>query len=358
MNRLHDALRPFATTPRPRFPVATRGPHRSAPPLVSLLIPVYNSGAYISAAIRSALAQDYPELEIIISDDASTDGSAAQIHALVRDDPRVRFVAQPRNLGMVANWNWCLAQARGTYVKFLFGDDVHTSPHSIARLVQLLDAHPLAVIATSARELIDGDSRPVGVWNHLRTPGWHPGQAVVSRCFLSGRNLIGEPSAVLLRRAALDRGFDPALRQLVDLEMWLHLLHRGDLVYTPEALVAFRQHARQQTQVNARHAVGQIESVGLIDRYLGSAAKRRAAGIGEFNYRFIQFRTLHALRKVALRQPRCQAAADDLARQLSPVWHFACHLRHRLARPFENLARSLQKRERPRRLRPVATGLA
>lgn len=329
--------------------MATRVPPRGCPPPVSLLIPAYNSGAYIAAAIRSALAQDYPELEIIISDDASTDGSAALIHALVHDDPRVRFVAQPHNLGMVANWNWCLAQARGTYVKFLFGDDVLTSPHSVARLAHLLDAHPRAVLATSARELIDGNSRPVGVWNHLRTSGWHSGTAVVSRCFLSGCNLIGEPSAVLLRRSALARGFDPALRQLVDLELWLHLLQRGDLVYAPEALVAFRQHARQQTQINGRSAVGQIETLGLIERFLGTVERRRAAGIGEFDYRFIQFRTLHALRKAAHRHPRCEAAAGALARQLSPGWRLTCHLRHRLTRPFENLARSLRKRERPHR---------
>ena len=351
MNRLHEALRPPATPARPRFPSNARLPRRGYPPPVSLLIPAYNSGAYIAAAIRSALAQDYPELEIVISDDASTDGSAALIRSLVREDPRVRFVAQPRNLGMVANWNWCLAQARGTYVKFLFGDDVLTSPDSVARLVHLLDAHPLAVLATSARELIDGNSHPAGVWNHLRTPGWHPGPAVVARCFLSGCNLIGEPSAVLLRRAALERGFDPALRQLVDLELWLRLLQRGDLVYTPESLVAFRRHARQQTQINARSAVGQIETLGLIERFLGTAERRRAAGIGEFDYRFIQFRTLHALRKAARRHPRCQAAADALARQLPPGWRFTCHLRHRLARPFENLARSLRKRERP--LRPA-----
>lgn len=357
MNRLHDPLR-LSVHARARLHPAAPIARSARAPLVSVLVPTYNCGPFLAAALRSILAQDYPNLEILISDDASTDNSVATIRAIVRHDPRVRFVAQAHNLGMVANWNWCLREARGAYVKFLFGDDAFTSPHSIARLVHLLEAHPPAVLATSARELIDEHSRPAGVWNHLRTPGRHAGAAVISRCFRSNHNLIGEPSAVLLRRSALDRGFSPDLRQLVDLEFWLHLLQRGDLVYTPEALVAFRLHAGQQTQANDRRAVGQLETVRLLDQFLGSAERRRAAGIGEFDFRFIQFRTLHSLRKASLRQPLCREPADELAGQLPPRWRLACALRHRLVRPFENLLRSLRKRERPRRLRPAATGLA
>lgn len=316
----------------------------AARPLVSVLLPTYHYARYLPEAIESVLAQDYPNLEIIISDDASPDGSADILRAYAARDPRIRAVAHEQNLGMVANWNWCLQQARGTYVKYLFGDDRLASPHAISRLVDLLESSPRASLAASARVLIDHDSRVTGVWNDLRQDRTLGGRRAILDCLFHNRNLIGEPSAVLFRRDAALRGFSPWLRQLVDMEMWFHLLLQGDLAYTAEPLCAFRRHGAQQTAVNRAARTGDLEMVHIITRYLERKELRREAALGEFGYRQIIFRSAHYLRKAARHQPEFAPLADQLEQSLPWRWRAPCWVAHRVTRPFENLARSVQKR--------------
>src|ERR1039458_5233071 len=93
------------------------------PPRVSVLTPTFNYARYLPEAIESVLQQDFRDFELLIADDASTDGSAEIIHRYAAKDERIRFKIHSKNLGMVSNWNWCLSDARGEYVKFLFGDD-------------------------------------------------------------------------------------------------------------------------------------------------------------------------------------------------------------------------------------------
>jgi glycosyltransferase involved in cell wall biosynthesis len=91
-------------------------------PLVSVLIPTYNQGRYVATTMQSALSQDYPNLEVIVADDCSTDDTAAVVECL--DDARLRFAPSPRNLGRVANYRRGLyALARGEWVLNLDGDD-------------------------------------------------------------------------------------------------------------------------------------------------------------------------------------------------------------------------------------------
>ncbi|MBI2513783.1 MAG: glycosyltransferase family 2 protein [Opitutae bacterium] len=325
-------------------PVDPTPPARAAAPLVSLVIPTFNYARFLPAAIASALRQDYPNLEILISDDASTDDSVAVIRRLAASDPRVRIVSQPRNLGMVAHWNWCLRETRGAYIKFLFGDDAFNSAHAISRLVDLLETHPSAVIATCARRVMDEASRPLDLWNPLRRAGLHGGRDVIGRCFIANQNLIGEPSAVLLRRSALDRGFSPGFRQLVDLELWLHFLEQGDLAYTPEPLVAFRRHDAQQSHLNHSRAIAQLETLQLIAQFLDRPEKRTAARLSEFDYRLIQFRATRYLRKAGRRLPGAVLLASEVTAPLPSAWRLACQVRHAVQRPLENLSRSLEKR--------------
>jgi glycosyltransferase involved in cell wall biosynthesis len=313
-------------------------------PLVSVLIPTYNYARYLAEAIESVLAQDYPNLEIILSDDASTDASAEIIRRYAARDPRIRARIHGQNLGMVANWNWCLSEARGVYVKYLFGDDRLATPQAVTQLVALLESNPRAVLAASARVLIDHDSQVTGLWNDLRTAGLRDGRRAILDCLFNNRNLIGEPSAVLFRRIPALRGFSPGLRQLVDMEMWFHLLLQGDLAYTPDPLCAFRRHGAQQTVVNSVNRTGDLEMVHIITRYLESRELRAQASLSEFAYRQILFRTSHYLRKAARREPQYLPIALQLESHLAPRWRAVCWLNHRLQRPFENLRRSIQKR--------------
>lgn len=309
-------------------------------PKISVLLPTYNYARYLPLAIESVLAQDFPDFELIISDDASRDESAAIAGLYAARDARIRFHRHETNLGMVGNWNWCLRQARGTYVKFLFGDDALATPDALRTLAGLLDAHPTAAFAGSARALLDAASRQTGLWDDLE-PGLHAGPALAIRCLRRRRNLIGEPTSVLLRRAPADRGFDPAYRQIVDLEMWFHLLLQGDFVYTARPLCAFRRHEGQQTVANNRERVTDQEMVNLLDRYVASARLGTHLTSGSLAHRQIIFRQVYYMRKARATQPDSLRVLQQLRRQLPLPWYSLCWVWHRLARPLENLHRKL-----------------
>ncbi|EKS73276.1 family 2 glycosyl transferase [Burkholderia sp. SJ98] len=111
-------------------------------PLVSVLVPHHNLGAYLEDTVRSALASDYANLEVVVVDDASTDGaSIAAVERLETGaDPRVRVVRLPQNLGLAATRNVSLAHARGTYALTLDADDL-IDPRFVGIAVTGLERH-------------------------------------------------------------------------------------------------------------------------------------------------------------------------------------------------------------------------
>jgi len=311
---------------------------------LSVLIPTYNYARYLPEAIESVLAQDFTDFEILISDDASTDDSAAIIRSYAARDSRIRVQLHPANIGMVANWNWCLQQARGDYVRYLFGDDCLASRFALGRMVAMLDAHPQATLAASARLILNEDSEVTGLWDELHRPGVHNGPQTVARCLRANRNLIGEPSAVMFRRAANGRAFDPTMRQIVDLEMWFHLLLQGDLIYTPEPLCVFRRHRGQQTAANRESRVGDLEMIDLLTEFLAEPTFRARTGLSLLAYRRVIFRGLYYLRKSAPSDPKLKTIPGLLRAQLPRHWWILCWLLHRATQPFENFGRALRLR--------------
>ena len=318
-------------------------------PKISVLMPTFNYGRFLPEALESVLAQDCDDWELLVSDDASADDTAEVLRRYAAADPRIRLVIQSANLGLAANWNWCLAHARGRYVKFLFGDDVLAAPGALSRLAGLLDAHPDARLAASARLLLDRDSRITGEWAPL-APGLHSGPHTVVRCLRTRRNLIGEPSAVMFRRADAARGFDAAFRQLIDLEFWCHLLLDGNLAYTDAPLAGFRRHGRQQTAVNHRLHRPELEAVALLHRYAGAPGLAAALPPGGLAHRRVQYEQFHYARKLAARDPVAAVEAARLRRELPAFWRLVLGAAHRAGRPFEHLARRV--------VRLAAAGLA
>jgi glycosyltransferase involved in cell wall biosynthesis len=220
---------------------------------VTVCIPSYNNARFIAKAIGSVLCQTLANFELLIIDDCSTDGTRETAAAFASRDPRIRLLANERNLGMVQNWNRCLREARGDYVKFLFSDDLLCSPHALERMASVLDENREVVLVSSARQIIDDESRVVEELSHFPDGIRSPGKEIINTCLagmLREHNPIGEPSAVMFRRSMARRGFDLRYRQLVDLEMWFHLLEQGEYVHIADPLCAFRRHEGQQTRAN------------------------------------------------------------------------------------------------------------
>ncbi|HWD20742.1 MAG TPA: glycosyltransferase family A protein [Verrucomicrobiae bacterium] len=304
---------------------------------VSVLIPTYNYGRYLAEAVESVLSQDFTDFELLIMDDCSTDDTATVARRYAARDARVRFAVQTQNVGMVENWNHCLREARGEHVKFLFGDDRLCSPSALRKLVALLEQNPSATLAASARVIFDENSRPVDLYRDL-PDGLHEGRSVIASILRQGgKNIVGEPSVVLFRKRDASRGFDPQYKQVVDVEMWFHLLQNGRLAYTTEALCGFRVHSLQATERNFVSGVAWREYVQYFSSYALQPWMPRDAICA------ILFR----VRRLRSAEPSAAAWVERLQQRLGPGWRwaYAWHvLKYRLAKPFHNLRHSLAKR--------------
>lgn len=236
-------------------------------PLVSVCMPVYNSAGFLAEAIESILKQSFTDFELLIMDDCSTDNSREIISRYASQDSRIVAVFNTDNLGMVNNWNACLVSARGEYVKFLFGDDLLASQVTMERMVAVLAEESSVSLVATARNIINAHSAVVKVVSSFPDGVVRPGTVIINRCLSTQKNLVGEPSVVMFRNRQASRGFDARYNQLVDLEMWFHLLEQGDFAYIAAPLSSFRNHDEQQTKKNVRNLVHVDEMLALMADY-------------------------------------------------------------------------------------------
>lgn len=313
-------------------------------PKVSVLVPTYNYGHFLAEALESIRRQDFQNFEVIISDDASADNTAEVAHRFVRQDDRFLFFRHEENIGMVKNWNWCLARARGTYVQFLFADDFFVRTDALSRLSGELDKFPGSGLAVASRYISDASSRLIYRLNDLGRSGNYAGESVIRRCLFRGANLIGEPSVVMFRRSLAQRGFDIEFRQAVDLEMWCYLCSQAEVSFLDEPLCAFRRHEAQQTAVNVRANAGELELYHIFERY-------KPLLMGELNSissRVYYYATVFGVIKSIRRSGMSPHEAGLLIIKLSnviPWWAWApAYLVYRIAKQAQSTARSIRKR--------------
>lgn len=134
-------------------------------PKVSILIPVFNRETFVADCIQSALSQTFTDFEVIVVDNASTDRSWEVAKAFASLDPRVRVFRNDSNLGPVRNWQRCLDNATGEFVKFLFSDDL-ILPEFLAVTLPIFDEGDIAFVSTAA---FVGESLQRGIVHYLDT---------------------------------------------------------------------------------------------------------------------------------------------------------------------------------------------
>lgn len=206
---------------------------------VSLLVTVYNRELYLAACLDSILSSTYRDFEVIIVDDASTDGSFAIAAEYTKRDPRFFLVRNPVNLGDYGNRNRAASFARGNYLKYLDADDL-IYPHALTVMVEAMERFPEAALALSLNQ-----PDPPQPYPFLTSP------QEVSRAQYLGRGLLDVgPSAALIRRKRFEEigGFS-GLPYIGDSELWFHLARRWPVVSLPPALVWWRQHEGQQIRL-------------------------------------------------------------------------------------------------------------
>jgi glycosyltransferase involved in cell wall biosynthesis len=224
---------------------------RLTPPAVSVCIPSHNYAQFLPEAVESVLGQSHRDLELVIFDDGSSDGSFETAQRYASEDGRVRVATHPgrANRGIVATLNASVAEAGGGYVAFLAADDV-LGPDSVERRLGAIHDDPAVAFVYGRIETLDADGRPTG-----RISG-HPPDVV---CGFNAtddlfhvlllRDFVPAPS-VLLRRSAFEEagGFDERL-YYCDWELWIRLMARFQTRFLGGApLAGFRVHGNALTQ--------------------------------------------------------------------------------------------------------------
>lgn len=209
--------------------------------LVSVCIPTYQGAAFLGAAIDSVLQQGLQDFELIVIDDCSTDGTEELVRRYT--DTRIRYLHNTANLGPEGNWNRCLEEARGRYIKILPQDDV-LAPDCLLRQAEILaqDSSERLALVFSARAVIDSKGRTLLRRGYGSASGIVPAATLRRRCLRRGTNLVGEPGAVMFRRS-LSQGigaFCGDIGYVIDLDYWFRLLDHGDAYYFAEPLASFR----------------------------------------------------------------------------------------------------------------------
>jgi glycosyltransferase involved in cell wall biosynthesis len=213
----------------------------SMAPRISVCIPAYNGAEFIGEAIRSVLGQNFGDLELVIIDDGSTDGTVDVARGF--DDPRVRLIVNPQNLGQRENWDKALDEARGEFFKLLPQDDF-LYPDCLRRQVEVFDdpANTGVTLVCGARNIVDRRGHILMKRPYGKKRGRIDGRRAVRDCVRAGTNLIGEPAAVLIRAEFARKvgRFDDTNFYVLDLDFWSRALAEGDLYVVPEVLAAFR----------------------------------------------------------------------------------------------------------------------
>jgi glycosyltransferase involved in cell wall biosynthesis len=236
-------------------------PQRSVPH-VSVCVCTYNGDLVLRRAMDSILGQTHADLEVLVVDDASSDGTAEVVRSY--GDSRIRLVQNAHNLGNARNRSLAIQLSRGSLVKFVDQDD-WISPTCVAEHARLFDAHPRVGLTFSRRSLsLDeprgGDAR---AWQkkysdlHRRFVALdeiNAGPKLLKEYVAAGLrdNWIGEPTCVMLRRTSLTRSllFNRFLRQMIDMDLWIRVMAFCDIGFLDAELATRSIGSVQETGVN------------------------------------------------------------------------------------------------------------
>lgn len=222
-------------------------------PLVSIVIPGFNQAEFLDQAITSVLTQDYPNIELIVLDDGSTDGTR---DVLEKYTGRFHWDSHA-NMGQANTLNKGWTMCKGTYLSYLAADDF-LLPGAVSAAVALLNARSDIVLTYCDYNIVDGRSR---VLRCKRTPEYNYWDLAVK--------MVCHPGpAAFFRRDAFERAglWNPSLRHVPDFEYWLRLGLEGKFQRIPQVLAAYRLHNRSQSfgPVEQRRAE---EIVGVLSDY-------------------------------------------------------------------------------------------
>ncbi|MBL8449926.1 MAG: glycosyltransferase [Dechloromonas sp.] len=322
------------------------GPDRGTP-TVSVIMPAYNSEAYIEEAALSVLGQTYRDLELIVVDDGSKDGTLSVVQALARSDSRLTVLAQPNSGRPSIARNRGLERARGRYLAFLDSDDLWF-PDRVERMVAGLDRHPHWVAVFHDLKLIAADGSDLGQtyladadFLERAKPWIKPCDEAWWECdarffvFMSLQYAAVHTQSVMIARERLADSrvdFDSGFVVCEDIDLWIRVAMQGSMGYLDQILSAYRQHPTSVTRDPYRYVSESVRFhehnrlrldplLGREDRFL--YAKKVASYLRDLGYAAYSRQDMAKAREAYLRALRLAGVAGDclaLAKTALPGW--------------------------------------
>ena len=254
-------------------------------PLVSIIIPAYNARPFVDEAIDSALGQTYPNCEVIVVDDGSTDGTGEWLEKQYGE--RIRYFRKA-NGGLSSARNLAMRHAMGEYVQFLDADDL-IHPEKAALHAAYLQAHPdVDVVYCHGLRFQGRPDQDLRDWP--RQALYRSGQIFAS--MIDGGYLMTHMT--LSRRECLDRvgGFDESLTRCVDWDFWLRLAHLGAAFsyLEGEPMAFYRTHENDRRHGFVEHAQNGLRVLAKVEEYVPDPGERQRIGLrrsqGRWHFRY------------------------------------------------------------------------
>jgi len=250
-------------------------------PLVSIITPSFNQASYLEQTIQSVLSQDYPRLEYLVVDGASTDGS---VDIIKKYADKLAYWVSEKDSGQAEAINKGMARAQGDIVAWLNSDDTYL-PGVVSAAVKAFDANPEAVLVYADMLAVNERGQTT---NKLKVQQLTLEDLL---CF----QIIGQP-AVFMRRAAFEHagGLDLTFHFLLDHLLWIRIAQQGRIVHVNQTWSAARYHAAAKNRAKAsefgREAFRILESVERDDHLapvLAKVSRRATASAQRVDARYL-----------------------------------------------------------------------
>lgn len=215
-------------------------------PLVSLCVPTYNRAASLRVTLPTILNQRYPNVEILISDNGSTDDTEATCREAASLDSRIRYFRHPSNIGLYENHNFLLDQSRGEFVCFFHDHDTRVST-IVSEYIEFLDANPRVGVVCSDWNVVDESGAILGSRDHA-VATITDGRAFIEQTIRAGRCSVGAPGAMIRRAALGDFRFDEAgAIGFGDFVLWFKIAETWAIGHVAKRLWSWTQEPHAQS---------------------------------------------------------------------------------------------------------------
>ena len=219
-------------------------------PIVTVAIPTFNRVAWLKDCVSSVLAQSYQRFEVLVSDNASTDGTAVFLETI--SDPRLRVMRHDSNIGLNRNWNACLTAAKGEYIVFVSDDDT-IKPYFLDRCVALLRVDPRALLVVGLTDTYysdKGETIPALASKTLGTGIWDGASILLE---LLKCRIFPQMCTILIRTEPFRArgGFPMNMAYALDLASWAPLLLAGRSGFINTSCGTYVCHSANETRDHA-----------------------------------------------------------------------------------------------------------